>query len=133
MGGRGADHAALAPVLLPILKLQFQKKNAEALVRRVKGQDPMKLKRVVPGYRTWPSDVDYNLHKSNATYAADMDIARSNVRPLRALKPSESLIAGSPPLYIRAQVAVDWFGPFLAVGGILPVAGASCARARFPG
>lgn len=36
---------------------------------------------IVRGFRVWPSDVDYNLHKSNSTYASDMDIARSNVSP----------------------------------------------------
>lgn len=87
-----------SPVLKPVAKLLLIKKDPEALVKHTKGRDPTELKRVVTGYRAWPSHIDYLLHKNNATYASDMDVARS-------------------------AVAVDWFAPFLAVGGLLPVAG----------
>jgi hypothetical protein len=74
-------------VLLPVVRLFRRKKDAAALIRTVRGQDPSKIKILVPGYRVWPSDVDYNMHKSNSTYASDMDVARSTVSPLVAAYP----------------------------------------------
>ena len=68
-------------VLTPVVKLWLRRKDPKALVKASLGQDPAKQRWVIPGFRVWPSDVDFNLHKSNSTYAADMDIARSNVSP----------------------------------------------------
>ncbi|KAH8078028.1 hypothetical protein HD553DRAFT_346409 [Filobasidium floriforme] len=86
------------PILTPVVKLWLRRKNPRALIKASLGEDPANQRILVPGFRVWPSDVDYNLHKSNSTYAADMDVARSNA-------------------------AIDLFGPFLACGGMLPIAG----------
>jgi len=65
--------------MTPVFRLWRRRNNSHALIRSTLSQDPSKLKIVVPGFRVWPSDVDYNMHKSNSTYASDMDVARSNV------------------------------------------------------
>jgi len=65
--------------MTPVFRLWRRRNNSQALIRSTLSQDPSKLKIVVPGFRVWPSDVDYNMHKSNSTYASDMDVARSNV------------------------------------------------------
>jgi hypothetical protein len=83
-------HQILQSVLTPVVKLWLRRKNPQALIKASLGEDPASQRILVPGFRVWPSDVDYNLHKSNSTYAADMDVARSSVSSRLTLRGSLS-------------------------------------------
>ena len=55
-----------ALVLEPVVRLQLRKKDPEALIRNTKGRDPMTIREVIKGFRAFPSECDYNMHKSSA-------------------------------------------------------------------